>query len=178
VTSQFIIRQLKSSEDPFFAEFRRIYSESFPLYERRNDVQQVAVLSNPGNVCDLYFIGNQLLGFISYWKTAEFIFIEHLAISSEFQGKGSGSAILKPFIEIQTVPVILEIEPPADEKTHRRLRFYESLGFVTNPYIHFQPPYHVGDNPLPLIILTYPYQIDNDLYNRFSHFQKKCMSLL
>ena len=171
--NQFKIRQLTSFHDVSFEEFWQIYSESFPLCERRDYEQQVAVLNDPGYELDIYFLEEKLSGFISYWKSDEFVFVEHLAISPDYRDKGLGTAILKPFSERQSVPVILEIELPVDQITTRRLRFYESLGFVTNPHIHFQPPFHVGDNPLPLNILTYPNTISNYLYNRFSQFQKK-----
>ena len=174
---EFKIRRLKSSKNIWFKEFWKIYSESFPLIERRDYEQQVAVLSNPVNICDLYFTENQLVGFISHWETDEFIFIEHLAISADFQRKGLGTALLKPFIECQSVPVILEIEPPKDPITSRRVQFYESVGFVINPHIHFQPRYHLGDEPLLLNILSYPTQISKQRYNRFSQFQKRTMKL-
>ena len=175
---EFKIQCLKNPQDFWFKEFWKIYSESFPFNERRDYEQQVVVLNNPGYELDIYFLEDKLSGFISYWKSDEFAFVEHLAISPDFQDQGIGSALLKPFIENQSVPVILEIEPPVDQITTRRLRFYESLGFVTNPHIHFQPPFHVGDNPLPVNILTYPDTISNNLYNRFSQFQKKIMSKL
>ena len=168
-------QQIKSSEHPEFSEFWSIYSDSFPLNERRDYNQQVAVLDRPGYQLDIYFLADKLVGFISYWKSGEFIFIEHLAIASDCQGKGLGSALLKPFIGNQNFPVILEIEPPCDEKTFRRLRFYESLGFIQNSHIHFQPPYHIGDQPLRLNILSYPDQITKECYDRFSSLQKKWM---
>ena len=173
--SQFKIRQLTSSHNTSFKEFWQIYAESFPLCERRDYEQQVAVLNKPGYELDIYFLEEKLSSFISYWKSDEFIFVEHLAIATEYQGKGLGSSLLKPFIEKQTVPVILEIEPPIDQITTRRLRFYQSLGFVINVHHHFQPPFHVNDNPLHLNILTYPDPINNDLYNQFSQFQKRNM---
>ena len=176
--NQFKIRQLTSSQDQWFEEFWQIYAENFPLYERRDYKQQVAIPSKPGYELDICILENALSGFISYWKSDEFIFIEHLAIAPDFRTKGFGSALLKPFCESQTVPVILEIEPPLDQITIRRLRFYESLGFVTNSHIHFQPPFHVGDDSLSLNILSYPDSINSDFYNRFLQFQKICMSLL
>ena len=175
--NQFMIRPLISFQDEWFEEFWQIYSVSFPLYERRDYEQQVAVLDNSLYQLDLYFFGDKLSGFISYWKSDEFVFAEHLAISPDFRGKGFGSALLKPFSESRSVPVILEIEPPIDEISIRRLRFYKSLGFVINHHIHLQPPFHDGDNPLLLNILTYPDQINHGLYTRFSHFQKRTMML-
>ncbi|MEI7526089.1 MAG: GNAT family N-acetyltransferase [Mariniphaga sp.] len=176
--NQFKIQQITSPDNPFFKEFWRIYVESFPLYERRDFEQQVEILNKPGYQLELYILEDNLIGLISFWKSDEFIFVEHLAISPDFQGKGLGRTLLRLFSKNQTVPVILEIEPPVNETTTRRLRFYESLGFVTNSHLHFQPPFHVGDNPLPLNILTYPIQIDHYLYIRFSQFQKRTMMLL
>jgi GNAT superfamily N-acetyltransferase len=170
--NKFKIEQLKDSGNPFFAEFWSIYSQSFPLNERRDYDQQVAVLNKPDYQLDIYLVENKLYGFISYWKSDELIFVEHLAIAPCFQRMGLGSALLKPFIERQTVPVILEIEPPAEEITYRRLRFYQSLGFVTNLHLHFQPPYHDGEHPLKLDILSYPQRISKECYDLFSHFQK------
>lgn len=168
----FKIQQINNARHPLLEEFLSIYSGSFPLHERRDYNQQVAVFNKTNYQLDLYLLEDQLAGFLSYWKSENFTFIEHLAISPDFQGKGSGSAILKSFIEIETVPVILEIEPPADEKTYRRLRFYESAGFVTNSHLHFQPPYHPGEHPLKLDILSYPQEISKACYDQFAHFQK------
>ncbi len=168
----FNFQQIKSSEHPGFSEFWTIYSESFPFNERRDFNQQVAVLKKSDYQLDLYFLENQFSGFISYWKSDKFIFIEHLAISPGFRSKGLGSALLKPFIESQSVPVLLEIEPPINEITNRRLRFYESLGFVPNLHLHFQPSYHPGEHPLKLDILSYPREISKECYDQFSHFQK------
>ena len=110
--SQFKIVRIKNRKDHHFAEFRKIYTESFPLNEQRT------------------------------------------------------------FIQSKITPLILGIEPPVDDLTSRRLRFYESLGFVTNKHPHFQPPYHPGDQFLQLNILTYPNQISEEQYAQFSQFQK------
>lgn len=170
------IEQIKTHENFWFAEFWSIYSVSFPLNERRDYKQQIEVLNNPDYQLDIYFSEDKLSGFISFWNSEEFIFIEHLAIAPAYQGKGLGSSLLKPFLECQSVTVILEIEPPVDEITNRRLNFYKSLGFEANSHIHFQPPYHSQDQPLRLNIMSYPNQISRECYDRFSELQKKWMS--
>jgi ribosomal protein S18 acetylase RimI-like enzyme len=168
----FKIHQIKSKEDHLFAEFWKIYSASFPLNERRVSHQQTDVFKKKEYHVEVYLSDDQIIGFIAYWTTKEFIYVEHLAIAPEVRGKGFGSAILKPFIEREPIPVILEIEPIINDLTRRRLKFYESLGFVRNDHFHFQPPYHISDQPLYLVILTYPNQIDEDLYRQFAQFQK------
>jgi len=169
---QLIIHQIRDEEDRHFAEFWKIYSASFPLNERRVSNQQTDVFNKQEYQVDIYLSDNHVIGFIAYWTTADFIYIEHLAIAPEVRNKGLGSAILKPFIEKEPIPVILEIEPIIDDLTRRRLKFYESLGFVQYAHPHYQPPYHTSDQPLHLVILTYPNQIDENLYRQFTKFQK------
>ena len=169
---QLIIHQIRNKEDRHFAEFWKIYSTSFPLNERRECNQQSNVFKKKEYQVDIYLSDNHVIGFIAYWATTDFIYIEHLAIAPEVRSKGLGSAILKPFIEKKPIPVILEIEPIIDDLTRRRLKFYESLGFVQYDHPHYQPPYHTSDQPLHLVILTYPNQIDENLYRQFTKFQK------
>ena len=169
----FKILRIKNTDDQHFAEFWALYSSSFPLNERRLSSQQTDVFKKQEYQVDIYLSDNHVVGFIAFWTTKDFIYIEHLAIAPEVRSKGLGSAILKPFIERETIPVILEIEPTIDDLTHRRLKFYDSLGFIQNEHLHFQPPYHPEDQPLKFEILTYPHQISVDLYSQFSQFQKK-----
>jgi len=166
------IHRIINAEDQHFAELWEIYSESFPLNERRTFEQQTDIFNRTQYKVDVYLSDNHVVGFIAFWTTKDFIYIEHFAIAPEVRSKGLGSAILKPFITSKEIPVILEIEPPVDDLTRRRLRFYESLGFMKNNHNHFQPPYHQGDLPLQLIILSYPNQFNADLYFQFSKFQK------
>ncbi len=169
---QLKIHRIKNEEDQYFAEFWKIYSASFPLNERRVSNQQTDVFKKQEYQVDIYLSDKYVIGFIAFWTAKDFIYIEHLAIAPEIRSNGFGSAILKPFIEREPIPVILEIEPIINDLTRRRLKFYESLGFVQNEHLHYQPPYHTSDQPLHLVILTYPNQIGEDLYRQFAQFQK------
>jgi len=166
------IHHLRNSEDPYFKEFWELYSSAFPLTERRNSDQQIRSFRHPAYQVNHYRAENHFSGFIAFWSSQHFVFIEHFAIAYEVRGNGFGSAILKSFIENIEVPVILEIEIPVDELTHRRLNFYETAGFIKNNLHHVQPPYHSGDQPLPLTLLSYPHQLDGLLYKEFARFQK------
>jgi len=168
----FSSHQILNSDDSYFPEFWGVYTSSFPLTERRTIDQQTAVFNNPDYFLSVILIDNQLIGFISYWVSKEFVFIEHLAIRPESRNKGLGKVILKPFIESLSVPVILEIELPVDALTEQRLRFYESLNFKINNHKHAQPPYHNGDEPIPMKILSYPAEISDLQYQMFATFQK------
>jgi ribosomal protein S18 acetylase RimI-like enzyme len=171
---QFITHRINGPEDQYFAQFSEIYSSGFPLNERRKPEQQTAIFDKSGYQLSAFISDNQLVGFISFWMVKEFIFIEHFAIASEFRNQGKGNAILRSFIEkSKPLPILLEIELPVDKITRSRLRFYESLGFKMNDHNHYQPAYHIGDEPFPMKILSYPAEISKLNYQQFAVFQKE-----
>ena len=53
-------------------------------------------------------------------------------------------------------PVILEIDPPVDDLSHRRQGFYERAGYHANPYAHVHPPYHAANRGHALVVMSYP----------------------
>lgn len=170
---QFKIHQIKNPEDPYYAEFWRTYTESFPLNERRISGQQFNIFNKSDYVLTTYISDHQFVGFISYWTAKQFIFIEHLAIAPEFRNRGRGNTILKSFVESNPISVVLEIEPPVDDTSRNRLRFYKSLNFKVNDHNHYQPAYHQGDEPVAMKILTYPDAISEINYRQFAMFQKE-----
>ncbi len=172
---QFKILTINSINDRYFKEFWPIYCKSFPLNERRTIEQQSAIINKFGYTLNVFLTDSQLMGFIAYWTTKEFIFIEHLAIAPQFRNQGQGNAILSSFVENNAIPVILEIELPIDKTTQSRLRFYESLCFKMNSHTHFQPAYHIGDEPVPMKILSYPDGMSDSTYQQFARYQKEIM---
>ena len=67
--------------------------------------------------------------------------------------------------------VILEIDPPEDGISRRRLGFYQRHGFVPNPqfdYIH--PPYTDEGKPFPLLLMTHETLLDEETYRSFVDF--------
>lgn len=74
-----------------------------------------------------------------------------------------------------------KLEPVADAATARRLAFYESAGFVPLPFEHEQLPYHIGDSPIPLTLLSW--QADGtpasaELVNQLEHLLRTCVMRL
>jgi GNAT superfamily N-acetyltransferase len=174
--NQLSIHQINKKEDQHFDLFWKIYSKSFPLCERRTFEQQIEVFKKIGYQLNGYVYENKLIGLLCFWTAKQFVFVEHFAVIEEARSHGFGSTILKAFSLHITVPVILEIELPIDDSTFRRLKFYESAGFVQNVHIHHQPPYHHSDQPIRLDILTYRYPISSELYREFSEFQINAMT--
>ena len=173
----FNVCQIDNIEDHYFRKFWEIYTVSFPLNERRIYEQQKLILDRPDYQLFVYIIENKIIGFIARWINPLFSFVEHFAIAPEFRNKKLGNTILKLFIQNSNLPIILEIEKPVDDLTLRRLKFYEKSGFCRNEHLHSQPPYHPGDEPLPMKILSYPSFIDSQLYQKFAQFQKAVMML-
>ena len=64
--------------------------------------------------------------------------------------------MLKAFLERFGKPFFIEVEPPEDELTRRRIGFYERNGFVLNDYDYVQPSLGEGKDPVPLRIMTWP----------------------
>ncbi|HBQ3446305.1 TPA: GNAT family N-acetyltransferase [Klebsiella pneumoniae] len=51
---------------------------------------------------------------------------------------------------------------------HKRLRFYQSMGFHANPWAHHHPSYHQGIADHELLVLSYPQPIDERQYQQFA----------
>jgi GNAT superfamily N-acetyltransferase len=113
---------------------------------------------------------------VFYWETEHFLFLEHLATRPDKRGQGFGAAALE-LLKAKGKPIVLEIEPPVDALTRRRLGFYERNGLVLNPYRHIQAKYHPGDDDLELKILSHPRVLTQDEYDAFYAYMIKEVSL-
>ncbi|MBQ9555385.1 MAG: GNAT family N-acetyltransferase [Muribaculaceae bacterium] len=96
------------------------------------------------------------VGFISYWAFDSFTYIEHLAVEPSQRGKGHGSGLMRQVASLGR-PLLLEVEPPLDEETRRRIVFYQHLGLALQDGIKYvQPPYSPGKPSVPLCLMTSP----------------------
>ncbi len=98
------------------------------------------------------------VGIFGYWTFSNSVYVEHFAIVPELQGKGYGKAAFSYFLDITHGQVFGEVEPPVDNDTRRRVRFYEQLGLCRNPQPYFQPDYDQWLNGkkemFPLVIFS------------------------
>lgn len=144
-----------------FDDVFSLMQKSFPKNEYRTYENQKKLLKNPHYKITPYFgSGSELLAFAAVWKFDFFKFVEHIAVSENCRGMGIGSKIMRDIIEKSDTDIVLEIEPPIDEMTAKRLRFYEKLGFKCNDFKYFQLPLNKNDKPIPLKILSYPQTLD------------------
>ena len=93
------------------------------------------------------------LGLLTTWHFEEFIYIEHFAIDPNLRSQGYGTEAIKAFIKEQGKPIILEAEPPTDDITRRRIRFYERSGLTLYDFPYIQPAYTPTSNPVELRLM-------------------------
>lgn len=168
-----------------------IYFFSFPETERR-PWQSVLSLSAEG-VVDAYVVEDEddAVGLVTVWHfpirrsgaennslsssrtPAEWIYIEHLALSDRCRGRGLGSLVLRELIGLYRLPVVLEVEPDGSTpEAGARIRFYKRLGFeIHDSYRYVQPPYSEGLPALELWLLTHslPAGLSLDVVSRCLH---------
>lgn len=141
-----------------------LYVSSFPEHERRDRDGHIKVLSNNLFFADEIIDEGEIVGLLYYWKFRSYLFVEHFAIFGTIRGKNYGSRALQKLIDGSSGRlIILEIEPPIDEITEKRLRFYERLGFVMSDYYYEHPSFDkVRPHVHELRLMSYPRLINED----------------
>ena len=114
---------LTHPEDGRFAPAFALYEQSFPIHERRTRQAQQARLGCPGYHFDLLMEGEEFQGILLWWEAGPFCYVEHFAIAPQLRGTGIGTRALEQLRE-EGRRVLLEIDPPVDEVSRRRQRFY------------------------------------------------------
>lgn len=153
------------NRDDFDSIFE-IMEDSFPLEEYRTYEEQLALLNNPNYRILGIREGKAPVAFAAIWAFQSFTFIEHLATSPNFRDRGLGKKVLCAIIEKSNTPVCLEVEPPSDDLTRRRIGFYERNGMHLNLYPYVQPSISKGRAPIELFIMTSGAQIDGETYKK------------
>lgn len=94
--------------------------------------------------------------FLNYYELQDIsaVFVEHFASEAELRGKGIGSALMNELKARYSSMIVLEVEPPENELSERRVRFYQRLGFTLNAGDYFQPSYYGNPEPLPLMLMS------------------------
>lgn len=131
-----------------------IYNNAFPPEERRNS-DDLNHFWQAHERLSFNLIGdeNRELGFLFHWDFDSFLFVEHFAVSSIERGNGIGRAAFSQWLSLQNKPIVLEVEPPTNDISIRRVRFYQSFGFNYFPQHYIQPPYQSGYAPVELRLM-------------------------
>lgn len=137
-----------------FEIFWEIYQDSFPEDEKRDKVGQIKIMKKKEYNIELYK-ENGVVGFITYWDIGDYTYIDHLAIKREYRNKGYGTKLLN-LVKKRGEKFILEVEPPINELTKKRVKFYTNNGFFLNEYNYTQRPLKENGNSIKLDLMTYP----------------------
>ena len=144
-----------------------LYRSSFPAHELRLPPDQRDVMGDPLYHFDMCLLDGALAGLILYWDFGTYIYVEHFCVEPSLRGHGLGTLILAELAR-QNKTIILEIDPLTTAIAHKRLRFYQSMGFHANPWAHRHPTYHQGIADHELLVLSYPQPIDERQYQQFA----------
>ncbi|WP_263560166.1 GNAT family N-acetyltransferase [Paenibacillus polymyxa] len=151
-----------------FSEIYAIMESSFPASECRTFEAQKALLKHPSYriITEKNEQGN-IVAFLAGWEFAHFRFVEHIAVDSRIRGGGLGQKLMGRFISQSDQPIVLEVEPPVDEWSRRRIGFYERMGFHLNHFEYVQPPLREGQADLRLQIMSYPGALSEQEFTPF-----------
>ena len=148
-----VFERIHKTDYRFLKELSSLYVASFPPEERRELTALWEMLDEPSIYFTALLQANQFVGFLIYWKFGEFLYIEHLAMSPDRQGRGIGTDVLR-WIQKSGDRVLLEVEIPYDLASSRRVSFYNRCGFHSLPISYFQPPYREGETLLPMMLFS------------------------
>lgn len=161
--------RLMSTDSSLYDKGIELYSLSFPLHEQRESESQRQIMSHPDYHFNLIFNEDMFVGLMLCWETEDFIYVEHFCIFPELRNNNYGHLSLELLCR-QGKTVILEIDPPVDEISNRRRRFYKRAEFVANPFAHVHPPYHIGNIGHELVVMSYPDKLSESEYSRFNKY--------
>lgn len=152
----------------FLEDFDKIYKimcDSFPDTEIRSYEGQKALFEKDAYRVFCTRENGEIVSIAAIWQFDDFTFVEHLATTPNLRGKGIGASILREIIKTSPNIVCLEVEPPENELTRRRIGFYERNGMNLNSYPYIQPSLGEGRDAIPLLIMTSGAKIDTPTYN-------------
>ena len=154
-----------------YADAERLMERAFPAEERRPTEQQRDYADN-----NRYFhataimTDNVFAGIMNYWDVEGATYIEHLAVVEEMRGRGIASEALRQLASMGR-GIILEVEPPTDDVTRKRVKFYESNGFRMEDVAYMQPSYAKGMPQVELKLMTQG--IEGEVRNTIEDIRKK-----
>lgn len=121
------------------AQLLSLMHEAFPPSERRSDEEFLRLFHHPNVQILCSQEQERLNGFLLFWVLDGFVFAENFAVRPTSRGLGLGTEMLRALRGRFGLPVILEVEPPEDELTRRRVAFYERNGYHLNDCEYYLP---------------------------------------
>lgn len=164
------------SDSKLWEQVWRLYTESFPEWERRKISSHRRAVEDADFHTYIAVDNGNMLALLFYWESGDMIFIEHVAVNPQMRGKNVGSELLRQFMDNNPdKTIILEIDPPEDEVSQRRLVFYDRLGFKRNSgdFDYTHPSYVRGGKVHRLELLSYPGPISVQKFGEFKKYMSE-----
>ncbi len=162
---------LTSPADRDWTAAWELYLQAFPPKERRTEADHLRALADPRFHAEAVRCGDEFIGLLYWWQGPSFRYVEHLAIRPDLRGRNLGSALFESFCRGERV--ILEIDPPRDEISTRRLGFYRRLGFHDSPLPYVHPSYSRPFEPHRLVLMGYPAPLEQEEARRLADFVRR-----
>ena len=110
------LKRITQAEDEAFRKLTALYTEAFPVEERREIGQLGELLhTEPAMYFNAVECDGQLAGLFVYWDFGSFYYLEHLAVFAEMRNKKIGQQILDWVKEQLQGVRLLEVEPADPE---------------------------------------------------------------
>lgn len=151
-----MLQQIHDRSDPALPFVQELYESAFPLHERRAWPQVLDLLTHRPMELLVIREGALPVGFAIRWQIGVAQYLEHFAVDPALRGQQYGSRVMRQLLAAARQQLILEVEPPGDALSRRRIQFYERHGLVLAPYDYLQPPYRKGEPPLPMRLMSLP----------------------
>ena len=151
-------KKIQNSSEPLFINMYELYQTAFPPVEQRTLEDLKAVLNYEKHFESYALLKeNKFVGFFNYWIFDSFIYVEHFAVNEILRKQNIGSDAMKRFLSKIDLPVVLEVEPPNDANSIRRIKFYNQFGFEILSHAYLQPYYDGSGKLFPLLIMSNNY---------------------
>lgn len=152
---EIVCRSITDKTDVLLGRVEKTYIDSFPPGERRDFSLVRDLVGSDTFKAHVLLREGRYVGFITSWQWEDFAYIEHFAVDESARNGGIGREALRLFLENLDVPVVLEVELPADEMSKRRIGFYRRAGFTLDDHAYRQPPYRYGEDWIDMRLMFY-----------------------
>lgn len=148
------LTKITRPEDAMFQPLIELYTEAFPLEERREIKQLQNMLQHePAMFFNAVSYEGKLAGLFVYWNFGTFYYLEHLAVYADMRNKKIGQQILDWVKENLCGIRLLEVEPAETEMATRRVNYYRRNGYHILDKTYKQPSYRPEGEEFPLWIM-------------------------
>ena len=139
-----------------FDAIYQLMENSFPKNEIRTYEEMKKQITDDRFRFITKYKNDTLIALLGLWGLENCQFVEYLAISENEQGSGLGSSMMTELLQRTSKVILLEVEPPVDTQSRKRVVFYERLGFHLNTRYYSIPPLREGETDLELKLMSYP----------------------